>query len=80
MPTVPGPRESDRMLIMEKAPLIIPKPSPATVETATKVDHHDIQNHSLPLYTKFTVIHTTQKHAVFYCIQHFSNQHSDETC
>lgn len=30
MPTVPGPRESDRMLIIEKAPLMMPKPSPAT--------------------------------------------------
>uniref|UniRef100_A0A0E9TAH6 Uncharacterized protein n=1 Tax=Anguilla anguilla TaxID=7936 RepID=A0A0E9TAH6_ANGAN len=30
MPMVPGPRVSDRMLIMEKAPLMIPNPSPAT--------------------------------------------------
>jgi hypothetical protein len=30
MPTVPGPTLSANMLVMEKAPLIKPKPSPET--------------------------------------------------
>lgn len=32
MPTVPGPRELDRMFTKENTPLMIPKPKPDTKE------------------------------------------------
>lgn len=32
MPTVPGPKESDKVLTKEKTPLMIPKPRPDTKE------------------------------------------------
>jgi hypothetical protein len=39
MPTVPGPKESDRVFTKENTPLMIPKPKPETKEEQNKMKH-----------------------------------------